>query len=128
MYGAGAAETPSILLVYFGAQTGMNLYMKNVLSKISVDSEEGRYRPLGELETAFSCGFKASLVLWRCVCRSQRPAHGLPLDLAAAVRSCAHLWLYPPVGSGAPRARVEASSTKNGVRRHENPSKSRKNA
>ena len=41
MYGAGGAETPSILLVYFGAQTGMNLYMKNVLSKIVVDSEEG---------------------------------------------------------------------------------------
>jgi len=46
-------ETVAVLLIYFGAQTGMNLYMKSVLSKIVVDEEEGlRGVPIGFLLTA----------------------------------------------------------------------------
>eukprot|EP00437_Effrenium_voratum_P009297 CAMPEP_0181430536 /NCGR_PEP_ID=MMETSP1110-20121109/17773_1 /TAXON_ID=174948 /ORGANISM="Symbiodinium sp., Strain CCMP421" /LENGTH=439 /DNA_ID=CAMNT_0023553853 /DNA_START=63 /DNA_END=1382 /DNA_ORIENTATION=+ len=53
IYGAGGPETPAILMIYFGAQTGMNLYMKNVLSKIVVDQEEGlKGIPIGFLLTA----------------------------------------------------------------------------
>mmetsp|Transcript_7354 Transcript_7354/g.16755 ORF Transcript_7354/g.16755 Transcript_7354/m.16755 type:complete len:427 (-) Transcript_7354:237-1517(-) len=52
--GASAgAETSAIVLIYFGAQTGMNLYMKSVLSKIVVDEEEGlKGIPIGFLLTA----------------------------------------------------------------------------
>ncbi|CAK9027639.1 Uncharacterized protein SCF082_LOCUS18011 [Durusdinium trenchii] len=52
IYSAGGPETPAILMIYFGAQTGMNLYMKNVLSKIEVDKEEGwKGIPMGFLLT-----------------------------------------------------------------------------
>jgi len=34
-------DTAATLLIYFGAQTGMNLYIKSVLSKIVIDEEEG---------------------------------------------------------------------------------------
>jgi len=41
------------VLIYFGAQTGMNLYMKSVLSKIVVDEEEGlKGIPIGFLLTS----------------------------------------------------------------------------
>lgn len=41
------------MLIYFGAQTGMNLYMKSVLSKIVVDAEAGlKGIPIGFLLTA----------------------------------------------------------------------------
>lgn len=61
-----AAETAAIVLIYFGAQTGMNLYMKGVLSKVVVDEEDGlRGIPIGFLLTAIQqfvgllcfCGF-----------------------------------------------------------------------
>lgn len=46
-------ETVAILLIYFGAQTGMNVYMKSVLSKIVVDAEEGlKGVPIGFMLTA----------------------------------------------------------------------------
>lgn len=46
-------ETAAIVMIYFGAQTGMNLYMKSVLSNIVVDEEEGlRGIPIGFLLTA----------------------------------------------------------------------------
>lgn len=46
-------ETVAIIMIYFGAQTGMNIYMKNVLSKIVVDKEEGlKGIPIGFLLTA----------------------------------------------------------------------------
>lgn len=53
LYFAGGPETPAILSIYFGAQTGMNLFMKNLLSKIVVDEEEGlKGVPIGLLLTA----------------------------------------------------------------------------
>ncbi|CAE7565980.1 unnamed protein product [Symbiodinium pilosum] len=53
LYGMGGPETVAILLIYFGAQTGMNLYIKNVLSRIVVDEEQGRRGlPIGFLLTA----------------------------------------------------------------------------
>lgn len=64
--GSKGAETAAIVLIYFGAQTGMNLYMKSVLSKIVVDEEEGlKGVPIGFLLTAIQqmvafamfCGF-----------------------------------------------------------------------
>jgi len=53
-FGAGqGAETAAIVMIYFGAQTGMNLYMKAVLSKIVVDEAEGlKGLPIGFLLTA----------------------------------------------------------------------------
>lgn len=73
LYFAGGPETPSILMIYFGAQTGMNLFMKNVLSKIVVDEEEGlKGIPMGFLLTAiqqavaavaFACFWIAGRVL-----------------------------------------------------------------
>lgn len=48
-----ATNTASIVMIYFGAQTGMNLYMKSVLSKIVVDEEEGlKGVPIGFLLSA----------------------------------------------------------------------------
>jgi len=48
-----ATETAAIVLIYFGAQTGMNLYMKSVLSKIVIDAELGlKGIPIGFLLTA----------------------------------------------------------------------------
>jgi len=53
LYFSGGPETPAILMIYFGAQTGMNLYMKNVLSRIIVDEELGRKGlPIGFLLTS----------------------------------------------------------------------------
>jgi len=47
------AETVSILLIYFGTQSGMTVYMKNVLSKVVVDAEEGlRGIPIAFMLTA----------------------------------------------------------------------------
>lgn len=52
-FGPGGSEVIAIVMIYFGAQTGMNLYMKSVLSKIVVDEEEGlRGIPIGFLLTA----------------------------------------------------------------------------
>mmetsp|Transcript_62681 Transcript_62681/g.161301 ORF Transcript_62681/g.161301 Transcript_62681/m.161301 type:complete len:429 (-) Transcript_62681:75-1361(-) len=51
--GSKANETAAIVMIYFGAQTGMNLYMKSVLSQIVVDEEEGlKGIPIGFLLTA----------------------------------------------------------------------------
>eukprot|EP00931_Biecheleriopsis_adriatica_P063643 TRINITY_DN38583_c0_g1_i1.p1 TRINITY_DN38583_c0_g1~~TRINITY_DN38583_c0_g1_i1.p1 ORF type:complete len:483 (-),score=102.57 TRINITY_DN38583_c0_g1_i1:62-1387(-) len=51
--GGAGTEIAAIVLIYFGAQTGMNFYMKNVLSKIVVDEEEGlKGIPIGFLLTA----------------------------------------------------------------------------
>lgn len=53
-FGPGeSTEVTAIVMIYFGAQTGMNLYMKSVLSKIVVDEEEGlKGIPIGFLLTA----------------------------------------------------------------------------
>mmetsp|Transcript_38031 Transcript_38031/g.100605 ORF Transcript_38031/g.100605 Transcript_38031/m.100605 type:complete len:433 (-) Transcript_38031:69-1367(-) len=51
--GSKTHETAAIVMIYFGAQTGMNLYMKSVLSNIVIDEEEGLNGiPIGFLLTA----------------------------------------------------------------------------
>jgi len=46
-------ETVATLLIYFGAQSGMNIYMKSVMSKVVVDAEEGlKGVPIGFMLTS----------------------------------------------------------------------------
>jgi len=52
LYASGQNQEISIVLIYFGAQTGMNMYMKTVLSKMVVDEEAGLVGvPIGFLLT-----------------------------------------------------------------------------
>eukprot|EP00443_Scrippsiella_acuminata_P045875 CAMPEP_0115297212 /NCGR_PEP_ID=MMETSP0270-20121206/67633_1 /TAXON_ID=71861 /ORGANISM="Scrippsiella trochoidea, Strain CCMP3099" /LENGTH=331 /DNA_ID=CAMNT_0002714865 /DNA_START=25 /DNA_END=1017 /DNA_ORIENTATION=+ len=51
--GSKSTDTAATVLIYFGAQTGMNLYMKTVLSKIVINEEENlKGLPIGFLLTA----------------------------------------------------------------------------
>jgi len=55
LWGAASkvAETASIVLIYFGAQSGMHVYMKVVLSKIVIDEHDGlKGVPIGFLLTS----------------------------------------------------------------------------
>mmetsp|Transcript_68330 Transcript_68330/g.127538 ORF Transcript_68330/g.127538 Transcript_68330/m.127538 type:complete len:428 (+) Transcript_68330:83-1366(+) len=52
LYALGQNQEIAIVLIYFGAQTGMNMYMKTVLSKMVVDEEAGLVgMPIGFLMT-----------------------------------------------------------------------------
>lgn len=65
LYGADKnCETAAIVMIYFGAQTGMNLYVKALLTTLVIDEEEGiRGVPIGFLITAIQ-----QFVAFGCFC------------------------------------------------------------